>query len=92
MVRKALILAVLLPFGVGLSGCASGEDIQAERVAKQAATEVEDDAKCQAGGAPGSAAYDACRQGLASQRSKKAEIDYQKARSFDRVLGGLDDL
>ncbi len=92
MVRKALILAVLLPFGVGLSGCASREDIQAERVAQQAAVEVEDDSRCQAGAAPGTAEYDACRQGLANQRNKKAEIIYQKQRAFDRTLGGLDDL
>lgn len=92
MVRKALILAVLLPFGVGLAGCASREDIQADRVAQQAATEAEEDAKCQAGAEPGSDAYIACRQGLANQRAQKAEISYQKRRHFDRVLGGLDDL
>ena len=92
MVRKALILAVVLPFGVGLFGCADREEIRAQRVAQHAAIDAEDDAACQARGAPGSAAYDACRQGLATQRSKKAEIDYQKARDFDRVLGGLDDL
>lgn len=92
MVREALILAVVLPFGLGLFGCASREDIQAERVAQQAVTEAEDDAKCQAGAAPGSPAYEACRQALATQHSKKAVIDYQKRRSFDRVLGGLDDL
>ena len=92
MVRKALILAVLLPFGLGLSGCSSREEIQADRVAQKAAAEAEDDAKCQAGAAPGSAEYEACRQGLANQRSKKAEITYQKKRSFDRTLGGLDDL
>ena len=92
MVRKALILAVLLAFGVGLFGCSSREDIHAERMAKQAEIEAEDDTKCQAGAAPGSDAYNACRQGLANQRAKKAEITYQKRRSFDRVLGGLDDL
>lgn len=92
MVRKALILAVMLPFSAGLFGCADREDIRAERVAQQAAANAEDDVACQARGAPGSAEYEACRQGIATQRSKKAEIDYQKRRSFDRVLGGLDDL
>ena len=91
MVRIALILTVLLPFGVGLFGCADREEIHAERMAQKAAIEADDDAKCQAGGAPGSAEYDACRQSLATQHSKKAEIQYQKRRDFDRVLGGLDD-
>lgn len=92
MVRKALILAVVLPFGAGLFGCADREEIHAERVAQRAAADTEDDAACQARGAPGSAEYDTCRQGLAAERSKKAEIHYQKRRDFDRVLGGLDDL
>lgn len=62
-------------------------------MAKQAANEAQDDAKCRSADVePGSPEYDACRQGLAAQRAKQAEIDYQKARDFDRVLGGLDDL
>ena len=92
MVRKALILVVLLPFGAGLFGCSSRDEIHAERMADKAEIEAEEDSRCQAGAAPGSAEYEACRQGLANQRSKKAEITYQKRRSFDRVLGGLDDL
>ena len=93
MIRKALILAALLPLWAGLFACASREDLQAERVATQAANEAEDDAKCRAANVePGSPEYDACRQDHAAQRAKQAEIEYQKARDFDRVLGGLDDL
>jgi hypothetical protein len=87
MVRKSLILAALLPLWAGLFACASREEIHAERVAKQTAAEAEDDATCRGKGAPGSAPYDACRQNLAAERAQKAEIDYQKARDFDRVLG-----
>ena len=93
MIRRALILATLLPLGLGLVACASRDDLQAERVATQAVNEAEDDAKCRGAKAePGSPEYNACRQEQAAQRAKQAEIDYQKARDFDRVLGGLDDL
>jgi len=92
MVRYALILALVLPLGTVVVGCASREEIGAERVAQQAATDGEDAAACRARGAPGSGEYDACRQDLAAQRAQKADIDYQKRRDFDRVLGGLDDL
>lgn len=93
MIRKAVVLAVLLPLCAGLFACASGEELKAERVATQAANEAEDDAKCRGAKAePGSPEYDACRQEQAAERAKRAEIDYQKARDFDRVLGGLDDL
>jgi uncharacterized membrane protein len=93
MTRQVLIVVALLPLWLGLFACASREDLQAERVAKQAATEAEDDAKCRsAKGEPGSADYDACRQDLAAQRARQGDIEYQKARDFDRVLGGLDDL
>ncbi len=92
MTRQVLIVIALLPLWLGLFACASREDLQAERVAKQAASEAEDDAKCRANGEPGSGEYDACRQDLAAQRARQADIDYQKARDFDRVLGGLDDL
>jgi len=93
MTRQVLIVAALLPLWLSLFACASREDLQAERVAKQAASEAEDDAKCRsAKGEPGSAEYDACRQDLAAQRARQADVDYQKARDFDRVLGGLDDL
>jgi hypothetical protein len=92
MVKKALISALLLLLTVGLFACGDREEIQADRVAKQVATDAEDDARCRDQGAPGSPAYDACRQDLAAERAQKAQIDYQKARDFDRVLGGLDDL
>ncbi len=87
MVRKSLILAALLPLGAGLFACASREEIQAQRVAKQVAVEAEDDTTCRRQGPPDSAPYDACRKTLAAQRAQKAEIDYRKARDFDRVLG-----
>jgi len=92
MVRKAFILALLLPMAAGFSGCASREELRAERATQKAAAEAEDEAACQAKTEPGSAEYDACRQRLANKRAQKAEIDYQKRRDFDRVLGGLDDL
>ena len=44
MTRQVLIVAALLPLWLGLFACASREDLQAERVAKQAASEAEDDA------------------------------------------------
>jgi hypothetical protein len=92
MIRKALILAVFLPLGVGLFACASREEVDAGRVAQQTATEAEDDTACRAEDEPGSQAYDACRADRGADRARKADIDYQKARDFDRVLGGLDDL
>jgi hypothetical protein len=92
MMRRSVMLALALPLGMAAVGCADREDIRAERVAQQAASEAEDDATCRARGEPGTAPYDTCRQALSAQRAKKAEIDYQKARDFDRVLGGLDDL
>jgi hypothetical protein len=87
MVRKSLILAALLPVCAGLFACASREEVHDARVAKQATADAEDDATCRSKGAPGSAPYDACRKNLAAQRAQKAEIDYRKARDFDRVLG-----
>jgi len=92
MIRNALMLAVLLALGAGLFACASREEIRAEREAQRVATDAEDDTTCRAEGEPGSPPYTACRQNLAAQRARQGEIDYQKARDFDRVLGGLDDL
>lgn len=92
MIKKALILAALAPVLLGLFACASREELQAERVAKQAASEAEDDAKCRAASNPGTPEYDNCRQDRAAERARQADIDYQKARDFDRTLGGLDDL
>ena len=92
MIRNALILALLLPFVVGLSACASREEVQAGRVAQQAAQDAEDDTACRDAGEPGSETYETCRSDRAAKRARQAEIDYQKARDFDRVLGGLDDI
>ena len=93
MIRTTLILTALLSLSAGFSACASREEIQAGRTAQQAVNQAEDDARCrEAGSEPGSEAYDRCRQNLSAQRARQAEIDYQKARDFDRVLGGLDDL
>jgi len=86
----AVLALLLLPAAV--SACASRGDVEAGRLAKQEAAQAEDDAKCRSTNAkPGEPAYEACRQELASKRAAKAEIDYQKARDFDRVLGGLDE-
>ncbi len=92
MMRRLGFLAVLLPLSIALSACAARGDIEADRKAAEEAHKAEDDAKCRAKNTkPGEAAYDACRQELATKRATKAVIDYQKARDFDRVLGGLDD-
>jgi hypothetical protein len=87
MMRRGLILALALPLGAGLAGCADREDVRAQRMADQSTAGAADDAACRGQGAPGSAAYDSCRQDLAAQRAQKAEIQYQKRRYFDRVLG-----
>jgi len=86
------MLTVLLALSLGLFACASREEIQAGRVAKQVALEAEDDTACRADNEAGSEAYEACRSDRSAQRARQAEVDYQKARDFDRVLGGLDDL
>jgi len=91
MTRNALSLAVLLPLGLGLFACASREEIRADRAAQQVTTDAEDDARCRSEGEKGTPPYTACRQDLAAERARQANIDYQKARDFDRVLGGLDD-
>ncbi len=90
MIRIALILAVLLP--VGLSACASREEVQSGRVAQQVAQDAEDDTACRADNEPDTEAYEACRADRTAQRARQSDIDYQKARDFDRVLGGLDNL
>ena len=92
MIRNALIVAILVSFGASLAACASREEIEAGRVAKQVATDAEDDTACRAEGEPGTQGYEACRANRTAQRARQADIDYQKARDFDRVLGGLDDL
>ena len=92
MIRIALILAVFLPLGLGLSACASREEIQSGRVAQQVAQDAEDDTACRANNEPDTEAYEACRAERTAQRARQSDIDYQKARDFDRVLGGLDNL
>ena len=91
--RPFPVLVTWLALGIALTACASRSDIEAGRLAKEEAAKAEDDAKCRsANRKPGEPAYEACRQELATKRAAKAEIDYQKARDFDRVLGGLNDL
>jgi hypothetical protein len=92
MLRNAFILVLLLPLAAGFSGCADRQEIHADRVAQQVAKDAEDDNACRPKGDPGSAEYDACRQEANNKRAQQAEIEYQKRRDFDRVLGGLDDL
>ncbi|ODR98583.1 hypothetical protein AUC68_09260 [Methyloceanibacter methanicus] len=93
MVRRFFIPAALLSLALVLSACASRGEVEAGRLAKEEAFKAEDDAKCRSADmTPGEPAYEACRQDLAAKRAQKAEIDYQKARDFDRVLGGLNDL
>lgn len=92
MIKMASMLIVLLSLGAGLFACASREEVQAERVAKQVAGDAEDDTACRNAGEPGSKAYDTCRADKTAERARQADIDYRKARDFDRVLGGLDDL
>lgn len=90
---RVLGCVAALVLALGLSACATRGEVEANRTAQEDAHKAEDDASCRAANTkPGETAYDACRQDLATKRAKKAVIDYQKARDFDRVLGGLDDL
>ena len=92
MMRPFHVLVLLLCGAVALSACASRSEIEAGRLAKEQAAQAEDDATCRSTNAkPGEPAYEACRQELATKRAARAEIDYQKAREFDRVLGGLNE-
>jgi len=92
MTRWLLVLAALTSLALSVSACASRSEIEAGRLAKEEAAKAEDDAKCRSANAkPGEPAYEACRQELATKRATQAEIDYQKARDFDRVLGGLNE-
>ena len=92
MMRPLLVPLALLSLATALTACASRSEIEAGRLAKEEAAKAEDDAQCRSRNAkPGEPAYEACRQELATKRATKAEIDYQKARDFDRVLGGLNE-
>jgi hypothetical protein len=76
-------------------GCADREEIRARQMAKEASADADNDANCRAKAAPGSADNGSCRQDLADRQARQAEIEYQKRRYFDRVLGagtsGTDD-
>ena len=87
MLRGILIFGLVLPVCGVVFGCADRQEIRAEGVAQEAAATAEDDAGCDAKGAPGTPEYDACRQEAAAKRAQKTEIEYQKRRYFDRVLG-----
>ncbi|MEM7397650.1 MAG: hypothetical protein AAF354_01780 [Pseudomonadota bacterium] len=92
MIRPVLVLVTLTSLAISLSACASRSDIEAGRLAKEQAAKAEDDAKCRSANTkPGEPAYETCRQQLATKRAAQVEIDYQKARDFDRVLGGLNE-
>lgn len=96
MAQRLSLLAILAGpalLALALGSCASRGEIEADRVAKEDAFKAEDDAACRAANTkPDTPEYNACRQERATARARKAQIDYQKARDFDRVLGGLDQL
>lgn len=92
MMRSFFVLVALTSLVASLAACASRDEIAAGRLAKEEAANAADDAKCRSANTkPGEAAYEACRQELAAKRAVQTEIDYQKARDFDRVLGGLNE-
>lgn len=92
MMRRFIVPTALLSLVLALPACASRGEVEAGRLAKEEASKAEDDAACRSANTkPGEPAYESCRQDLAAKRANKAEIDYQKARDFDRVLGGLND-
>ncbi|MDJ0512848.1 MAG: hypothetical protein QNJ62_05325 [Methyloceanibacter sp.] len=92
MTRSLLVLVALTSLAISVTACASRSEIEAGRLAKEQAAKAEDDAKCRSANTkPGEPAYEACRQQLATKRAAQAEIDYQKARDFDRILGGLNE-
>lgn len=84
MVRMLLLVAALFALGSGISACADGEQLRADRMA---AAEAEDDAACREKGEPGTEFYEECRQSLAAARAQTSAIKEQKARDFDRILG-----
>jgi hypothetical protein len=92
IMRPFPVLVAWLALAIVMTACASRSEIETGRLAQEEAAKAEDDAKCRSTNAkPGESAYEACRQELATKRAAKAEIDYQKARDFDRVLGGLNE-
>lgn len=83
--RFHLSALVLVVGALAAQGCASQG--QATRAAEQAAMASEDDATCEKKGAPGTPAYDDCRNSLAEARAQTGAVQEQKRRDFDRVLG-----
>ena len=89
--RFVLTVIVLLIPAVLAPGCATQN--QAALAEKQAAAESEDDATCREKSGENEAAYNACRRALAEERAQQAEVQEQRRRDFDRVLGaGTDGL
>jgi hypothetical protein len=80
-------MALALSFVACFCGCADREQIRASQMAEEATANAEDDAACRQKAAPGTPAYDQCRQSLAALRAEKRAIQYQKRRDFDQVLG-----
>ena len=90
-IPAATFLAVLF-LGAGLLACANPDQERARSLEAETAMNGEDDAACRPKGAPGTEAYDDCRQGLAEARAQEGAIQERKRRDFDRVLGaGTDD-
>jgi len=93
MVRipTATVLA-MLSLGAGLLACTNPERERARSLEAVAATNGEDDEACRSKGAPGTEAYDDCRQAIAEAQAQEGAIQERKRRDFDRVLGaGTDD-
>jgi hypothetical protein len=87
MARIAIISSIVGILLGALQACADREQLETKQVAEQADLAAADDVRCREKGEPGTKPYDECRETLAADRAKRAAIDYQKARDFDRVLG-----
>jgi hypothetical protein len=87
MARIVVIISIAGVLLGALQACADREQLETKQVAEQADLAAADDVRCREKGEPGTKPYDDCREGLAADRAKRATIDYQKARDFDRVLG-----
>lgn len=93
MGRIAVIASVAGLLLGALQACADRGQIEGKQVAEQADLAAADDVRCREKGEPGTEPYNDCREALAADRAKRAAIDYQKSRDFDRVLGaGTSDL
>ena len=87
MARIAIISSIVGILLGTLQACADREQLETKQVAEQADLAAADDVRCREKGEPGIKPYDDCREALAADRAKRASINYQKARDFDRVLG-----